>query len=96
MTIFEMPVIISLLLIRLEVDNCLRRGIPSPLLPSLPLSYLSLSFRPLLLIADRSADLTTMLHHTWSYQALVHDVLVREREGKREKMDDCRNWNRIE
>ncbi|KHJ90257.1 Sec1 family protein [Oesophagostomum dentatum] len=31
--------------------------------------------RPLLLIADRSADLATMLHHTWTYQALIHDVL---------------------
>ncbi len=33
--------------------------------------------RPLLLIADRAHDLATMLHHTWSYQALIHDVLVR-------------------
>lgn len=32
--------------------------------------------RPLLLIADRSFDLATMLHHTWTYQALIHDVLV--------------------
>lgn len=34
--------------------------------------------RPLLVIGDRSADLATMLHHTWTYQALMHDVLVRE------------------
>ncbi|KAF8359760.1 sly-1 [Pristionchus pacificus] len=44
------------------------------------------SSRPLLLIADRSADLTTMLHHTWSYQALVHDVL--ELEQNRVRMND--------
>ena len=35
-----------------------------------------LSFqRPLLLIVDRNIDLATPLHHTWTYQALVHDVL---------------------
>ncbi|GMR42058.1 hypothetical protein PMAYCL1PPCAC_12254, partial [Pristionchus mayeri] len=45
------------------------------------------SSRPLLLIADRSADLTTMLHHTWSYQALVHDVL--ELEQNRVRMKDA-------
>uniref|UniRef100_A0A8R1EE84 Uncharacterized protein n=2 Tax=Caenorhabditis japonica TaxID=281687 RepID=A0A8R1EE84_CAEJA len=32
--------------------------------------------RPLLVIGDRGADLATMLHHTWTYQALMHDVLV--------------------
>jgi len=26
-------------------------------------------------IADRSLDLSTMLHHTWTYQALIADVL---------------------
>jgi len=31
--------------------------------------------RPLLLIVDRNIDLATPLHHTWTYQALVHDVL---------------------
>ncbi|CAD6199614.1 unnamed protein product, partial [Caenorhabditis auriculariae] len=31
--------------------------------------------RPLLVISDRSSDLATMLHHTWTYQALMHDVL---------------------
>lgn len=30
--------------------------------------------RPLLVILDRCVDLTTPLHHTWTYQALVHDV----------------------
>jgi hypothetical protein len=32
--------------------------------------------RPVLVIADRGLDLTTMLHHTWTYQAMIHDVLV--------------------
>ncbi|KAL7742221.1 hypothetical protein ACLKA6_005485 [Drosophila palustris] len=31
--------------------------------------------RPVLLLLDRNMDLATPLHHTWSYQALVHDVL---------------------
>ena len=31
--------------------------------------------RPLLLILDRSLDLATPLHHTWTYQAMIHDVL---------------------
>ncbi|XP_050319659.1 protein sly1 homolog [Bactrocera neohumeralis] len=31
--------------------------------------------RPVLLLLDRNLDLATPLHHTWSYQALVHDVL---------------------
>jgi hypothetical protein len=31
--------------------------------------------RPLLIIFDRGMDLTTPLHHTWTYQALSHDVL---------------------
>ncbi|VDO31397.1 unnamed protein product [Haemonchus placei] len=51
--------------------------------------------RPLLLIADRSADLATMLHHTWTYQALVHDVLeldqnrvtITEKSGKKKEYD---------
>lgn len=30
--------------------------------------------RPLLAILDRCVDLATPLHHTWTYQALVHDV----------------------
>ena len=32
--------------------------------------------RPLLVIFDRNMDLATPLHHTWTYQALVHDVFV--------------------
>ncbi|XP_073495152.1 sec1 family domain-containing protein 1 [Phyllobates terribilis] len=31
--------------------------------------------RPLLVLVDRNIDLYTPLHHTWTYQALVHDVL---------------------
>ena len=31
--------------------------------------------RPLLLLVDRNIDLSSLLHHTWTYQALVHDVL---------------------
>ncbi|CAF3738378.1 unnamed protein product, partial [Adineta steineri] len=35
----------------------------------------ALSFqRPLLVILDRSTDLASLLHHTWTYQALAHDV----------------------
>jgi len=34
--------------------------------------------RPVLIILDRNMDLCTPLHHTWTYQALVHDVLVSE------------------
>ncbi|CAF1222221.1 unnamed protein product [Rotaria sordida] len=36
----------------------------------------SLSFqRPLLVILDRGTDLASLLHHTWTYQALAHDIL---------------------
>ncbi|RWS30845.1 sec1 family domain-containing protein 1-like protein [Leptotrombidium deliense] len=31
--------------------------------------------RPLLVILDRNMDMATPLHHTWTYEALVHDVL---------------------
>lgn len=30
--------------------------------------------RPLLVLLDRNLDLATMLHHSWTYQALAHDV----------------------
>ena len=36
--------------------------------------------RPLLVILDRSTDLASLLHHTWTYQALAHDILVSEFE----------------
>ncbi len=32
--------------------------------------------RPLLVLLDRTMDLATHMHHTWTYQALAHDVLV--------------------
>lgn len=36
----------------------------------------ALSFRrPLLLMLDRDFDFNAMLHHSWTYQALVHDCL---------------------
>ncbi|ORZ21153.1 Sec1-like protein [Absidia repens] len=31
--------------------------------------------RPVLILLDRSMDITPMLGHSWTYQALVHDVL---------------------
>lgn len=31
--------------------------------------------RPVLIILDRNMDMATPLHHTWTYQALAHDVL---------------------
>lgn len=31
--------------------------------------------RPMMVILDRNFDLATPLHHTWTYQALAHDVL---------------------
>lgn len=35
----------------------------------------SAASRPLLIIVDRSIDISVMLHHTWTYQALAHDTL---------------------
>ncbi|EDQ88702.1 uncharacterized protein MONBRDRAFT_32644 [Monosiga brevicollis MX1] len=31
--------------------------------------------RPVLVLLDRQLDMATVLHHTWTYQALVHDIL---------------------
>lgn len=31
--------------------------------------------RPLLVLLDRNMDMATQLHHTWTYQALAHDVM---------------------
>lgn len=31
--------------------------------------------RPVMVILDRQIDVATSLHHTWTYQALAHDVL---------------------
>ena len=30
--------------------------------------------RPVLILLDRDLDCSTILHHTWTYQALVHDL----------------------
>mmetsp|Transcript_128581 Transcript_128581/g.274239 ORF Transcript_128581/g.274239 Transcript_128581/m.274239 type:complete len:653 (-) Transcript_128581:42-2000(-) len=35
----------------------------------------AMSQRPVLCILDRDVDLVTMLNHTWTYQAMAHDVL---------------------
>ncbi len=43
---------------------------------NMPMAQLSFN-RPLLVILDRDVDLATPLHHTWTYQALAHDVLVK-------------------
>uniref|UniRef100_A0AAZ1X1N3 Sec1 family domain-containing protein 1 n=1 Tax=Oreochromis aureus TaxID=47969 RepID=A0AAZ1X1N3_OREAU len=34
--------------------------------------------RPLFVLVDRNVDMATPLHHTWTYQALIHDVLSRK------------------
>ena len=31
--------------------------------------------RPILVLVDRAMDMSTPLHHTWTYQDLAHDVL---------------------
>lgn len=31
--------------------------------------------RPLLIVLDRNVDIATPLHHTWTYQALAHDMM---------------------
>lgn len=42
-------------------------------------SSVSLSLqRPLLCLVDRTVDMSTPLHHTWTYQALIHDLLNTE------------------
>ena len=47
-----------------------------PLVSSRSLSLFSFQ-RPLFVLADRNLDLATPLHHTWTYQALIHVVVVR-------------------
>lgn len=44
------------------------RGVPADAGPG------ASSQRPLLCILGRDVDLITMLHHTWTYQALTHDM----------------------
>lgn len=36
---------------------------------------LSLRKRPLLCLVDRDIDMSTPLHHAWTYQALIHDTI---------------------
>ncbi|XP_065203264.1 protein sly1 homolog [Planococcus citri] len=50
--------------------------------------------RPLLIVLDRNVDIATPLHHTWTYQALAHDVLnlslnrvVLDNKGKKKVCD---------
>ncbi|XP_064624116.1 sec1 family domain-containing protein 1-like [Lineus longissimus] len=43
--------------------------------------------RPLLVILDRNIDLATPFHHTWTYQALVHDVL--DLKLNRVEIEEC-------
>ena len=42
--------------------------------------------RPLLVVLDRNVDLATPFHHTWTYQALAHDVLV---SSTKKVINDC-------
>lgn len=62
-----------------KLDKKLRenlRDARNSLFTSDPVQQGQFSFqRPLLVILDRNVDLTTPLHHTWTYQALAHDVL---------------------
>lgn len=50
--------------------------------------------RPLLVLLERNVDLAAMLHHPWSYSALLHDALglrlnrVKINEGEKEKTFD--------
>lgn len=50
--------------------------------------------RPTLVIADRTIDISTMLHHTWTYQAMVADILDMDLnrirlKDKNAKMKEC-------
>jgi len=62
-----------------KLDKKLRENLRDPrnsLFASDSMATGALSFqRPLLVILDRSTDLASLLHHTWTYQALAHDVL---------------------
>ena len=64
------------------------------------LKWIYFSFhRPLLVLLDRNMDMATPLHHTWTYQALLHDVLdlnlnrvvVSEPENDNRPIDNHRN-----
>ncbi|CAF0744208.1 unnamed protein product [Adineta ricciae] len=61
-----------------KLDKKLRDNLRDPrnsLFSSDSMATGALSFqRPLLVILDRSTDLASLLHHTWTYQALAHDI----------------------
>ncbi|UJR14602.1 hypothetical protein I4U23_001597 [Adineta vaga] len=61
-----------------KLDKKLRENLRDPrnsLFSSDSMATGALSFqRPLLVILDRSTDLASLLHHTWTYQALAHDI----------------------
>jgi hypothetical protein len=57
-------------LVAKQLDSKIRENIAE--FPSDYSSY----HRPVLVILERNVDLTTTLHHTWTYQALVHDLLT--------------------
>lgn len=60
--------------VSLALDDMLRSNLQ--LFHKSSLSSRALSFRrPLLLMLDRDFDFNAILHHTWTYQALVHDCL---------------------
>jgi hypothetical protein len=48
--------------------------------------------RPILVIADRGVDLSTMLHHTWTYQAMIADILVNFNKLQEKKIGPFRTW----
>lgn len=66
-------------MVAVKLDKKLRenlRDARNSLFTGDPLGTGQFSFqRPLLVLVDRNIDLATPLHHTWTYQALVHDVL---------------------
>ncbi|KAI7897405.1 Sec1-like protein [Mucor mucedo] len=55
--------------------------------------------RPVLILLDRSMDLTPMLSHSWTYEALIHDVLsmklnritIEANEGAKKRSYDIEN-----
>lgn len=56
------------------------------------ISSRALSFRrPLLLLLDRDFDHSAVLHHTWTYQALVHDCLDMHHNSVTVKLDKDEN-----
>lgn len=60
--------------VAVRLDAKLRSSLS--LFQSASLPNRALSFRrPLLLLLDRHIDFLAMFHHTWTYQALVHDCL---------------------